>query len=162
MRGPARVRDARAAPQRGRLVPVPELADLALDAEPLKLPVRVNDRDPGRVVAAIFQSFQPFEQDRGDIALGHRADYAAHQDRFQAALQAGRALIAAVGSSVGKAWHNDKDATLGICVIRACPGRAGAGMPTKDWSGREDLNLRPPAPHAGALPGCATPRVEWL
>ena len=26
------------------------------------------------------------------------------------------------------------------------------------WSGREDLNLRPPAPHAGTLPGCATPR----
>src|SRR2546425_8864433 len=26
------------------------------------------------------------------------------------------------------------------------------------WSGREDLNLRRPAPKAGALPGCATPR----
>src|SRR3990172_5887481 len=26
------------------------------------------------------------------------------------------------------------------------------------WSGGEDLNLRPPAPKAGALPGCATPR----
>src|SRR6476620_3875330 len=26
------------------------------------------------------------------------------------------------------------------------------------WSGREDLNLRPPVPHTGALPGCATPR----
>src|SRR3990172_510218 len=26
------------------------------------------------------------------------------------------------------------------------------------WSGLEDLNLRPPAPKAGALPGCATPR----
>jgi hypothetical protein len=26
------------------------------------------------------------------------------------------------------------------------------------WSGREDLNLRLPAPKAGALPGCATPR----
>ncbi len=26
------------------------------------------------------------------------------------------------------------------------------------WSGREDLNLRPPAPKAGALPDCATPR----
>ena len=25
-------------------------------------------------------------------------------------------------------------------------------------SGREDLNLRPPVPHTGALPGCATPR----
>ena len=30
------------------------------------------------------------------------------------------------------------------------------------WSGREDLNLRHPAPKAGALPGCATPRLEHL
>lgn len=28
-----------------------------------------------------------------------------------------------------------------------------------EWSGREDSNFRPPAPHAGALPGCATPRI---
>ena len=28
----------------------------------------------------------------------------------------------------------------------------------QNWSGREDLNLRLPAPKAGALPGCATPR----
>ncbi len=27
-------------------------------------------------------------------------------------------------------------------------------------SGREDSNLRPPAPKAGALPGCATPRIS--
>ena len=27
------------------------------------------------------------------------------------------------------------------------------------WSGREDLNLRPLAPHASTLPGCATPRI---
>ena len=26
------------------------------------------------------------------------------------------------------------------------------------WSGRKDLNLRPPQPHCGALPSCATPR----
>ena len=26
------------------------------------------------------------------------------------------------------------------------------------WSGRSDLNRRPPAPQAGTLPGCATPR----
>src|SRR3984957_14253128 len=26
------------------------------------------------------------------------------------------------------------------------------------WSGRRDLNSGPPAPKAGALPGCATPR----
>src|SRR5713101_6514080 len=30
----------------------------------------------------------------------------------------------------------------------------------RDWSGRPDLNRRPPAPKAGALPGCATPRHE--
>ena len=32
------------------------------------------------------------------------------------------------------------------------------GFNFKVWSGREDLNLRPLAPHASALPGCATPR----
>src|SRR5438105_14679387 len=32
----------------------------------------------------------------------------------------------------------------------------------EDWSGREDLNLRPPGPEPGALPGCATPRLECI
>src|SRR5258705_3660427 len=32
----------------------------------------------------------------------------------------------------------------------------------KKWSGRLDLNQRPPAPHAGALPGCATPRPLYM
>ena len=30
------------------------------------------------------------------------------------------------------------------------------------WSGRLDLNQRPPAPKAGALPGCATPRLASI
>ena len=30
------------------------------------------------------------------------------------------------------------------------------------WSGREDLNLRPHAPHACTLPGCATPRKKQV
>jgi 4-amino-4-deoxy-L-arabinose transferase-like glycosyltransferase len=30
----------------------------------------------------------------------------------------------------------------------------------EDWSGRPDSNGRPPAPKAGALPGCATPRAR--
>ena len=29
-----------------------------------------------------------------------------------------------------------------------------------NWSGREDSNLRPLAPHASALPGCATSRPD--
>src|SRR5271154_1150365 len=34
------------------------------------------------------------------------------------------------------------------------------GNAEDDWSGRRDLNPRPPAPKAGALPGCATPRAD--
>jgi hypothetical protein len=30
--------------------------------------------------------------------------------------------------------------------------------PAVDWSGRRDSNSRPPEPHSGALPGCATSR----
>ena len=36
-----------------------------------------------------------------------------------------------------------------------------AGKSLFSWSGRQDLNLRPLAPHASALPGCATPRPRW-
>src|SRR6185436_5692182 len=35
---------------------------------------------------------------------------------------------------------------------------AGPEIHRSQWSGREDSNFRPPAPHAGALPSCATPR----
>ena len=41
------------------------------------------------------------------------------------------------------------------------PGRAacqGSRRRRRRWSGRRDLNSRHPAPKAGALPGCATPR----
>src|SRR6267142_5245266 len=34
----------------------------------------------------------------------------------------------------------------------------GGNERTSKWSGRQDLNLRPPPPQGGALPGCATPR----
>jgi hypothetical protein len=33
------------------------------------------------------------------------------------------------------------------------------GVTPEKWSGRLDSNQRPPAPKAGALPGCATPRL---
>ncbi len=36
--------------------------------------------------------------------------------------------------------------------------RLQISSPPSIESGREDLNLRPPQPHCGALPGCATPR----
>src|SRR5207302_157485 len=42
--------------------------------------------------------------------------------------------------------------------VRILLGAPIPGLPRK--SGREDSNLRPPAPKAGALPGCATPRLK--
>src|SRR5688500_16282834 len=47
---------------------------------------------------------------------------------------------------------------------RASVAPAGVGLratrSVENWSGRQDLNLRPPDPQSGALPGCATPRRE--
>jgi hypothetical protein len=43
-------------------------------------------------------------------------------------------------------WRTSRNITLSIY------NEAG------NWSEREDSNLRPPAPEAGALPGCATLR----
>ena len=37
---------------------------------------------------------------------------------------------------------------------------AGTNRCCDNWSGRLDSNQRPPAPKAGALPGCATPRLR--
>ena len=34
------------------------------------------------------------------------------------------------------------------------------GQQRTSWSGRQDSNLRPPVPKTGALPGCATPRLN--
>ncbi len=45
----------------------------------------------------------------------------------------------------------------GCCSIHLSYGeKTTAGA--REWSGREDSNLRPPGPKPGALPGCATPR----
>jgi hypothetical protein len=50
-----------------------------------------------------------------------------------------------------------KDLSIAI-VDRAIACRRSPTIEEIDWSGRQDSNLRPLAPHASALPGCATPR----
>ena len=52
-------------------------------------------------------------------------------------------------------------ATLGLegrCSIQMSYGR----ITDSTWSGWRDSNSRHPAPKAGALPGCATPRQNRL
>ena len=51
--------------------------------------------------------------------------------------------------------QGSRDADPGRC--RPPPANDSSEL---TWSGREDSNLRHPAPKAGALPGCATPRCE--
>ena len=44
-----------------------------------------------------------------------------------------------------------------------CKRYGGRNHHRKNWSGLSDLNTRPPAPKAGALPDCAKPRLKnWL
>ena len=63
-----------------------------------------------------------------------------------------------VGGSVGDERQHPCGAAAGPSCAGTAPGLHGEGRGKRKWSGRLDLNQRPPAPHAGALPGCATPR----
>src|SRR5512132_3157886 len=46
------------------------------------------------------------------------------------------------------------------CYRRKRLRRVAATSFVQEWSGRQDVNLRPPDPQSGALPGCATPRLR--
>jgi hypothetical protein len=46
-------------------------------------------------------------------------------------------------------------------LTRGLEGRCSVHLSYWRESGRADLNGRPPAPKAGALPGCATPRASY-
>ena len=51
-------------------------------------------------------------------------------------------------------WRDDPD--------EQDPSGGDSGGARSEWSGRRDSNPRLPAPEAGALPGCATPRQDRL
>ena len=51
-----------------------------------------------------------------------------------------------------------------VAVVRVPPAQAKSNqdeIPRSGISGRPDSNWRPLAPHASALPGCATPRRRF-
>jgi hypothetical protein len=54
----------------------------------------------------------------------------------------------------------DIDVPLVVFSFENVKNHHGLALLKFKWSGREDLNLRHPAPKAGALPGCATPRID--
>src|SRR5437867_3362996 len=74
------------------------------------------------------------------------------------------ARLTAVGEYLSRQTTSKRDAGLlmmfGCCAYRRRMRRLNSHERSEEWSGREDLNLRHPAPKAGALPGCATPRLS--
>src|SRR6185369_15545433 len=89
-----------------------------------------------------------------DLAVGrHHVHLAALAEGGAQRLDARRVNAVVVG-------HEDE--WLSHRQQRPRPGdlRPGRGLPERAWSGWADLNRRPPAPQAGALPGCATSRSD--
>ena len=84
VRRPAGVRDADVSGEALRAGELFQLGDAARRAHAPQPRVRaarrlaVEHRDPGGIVAAIFEPLQPLDEDRNDVALGDRADYPAH------------------------------------------------------------------------------------
>jgi hypothetical protein len=76
MRRPARMGDAGRALETGRQQPF-ELANPSFAFGQAQLAC-VGDRDPGGIVAAIFEPVQPLHQDRRCVAFADIADDAAH------------------------------------------------------------------------------------
>ncbi|MNL40138.1 hypothetical protein D3C87_1624630 [compost metagenome] len=77
VRGPARVGNAQRAGQAGRLRLRVQIGHARDGARALQRLV-AHDGHAARVIAAVLQATQAFDQDRNDIARGNRADDATH------------------------------------------------------------------------------------
>src|ERR1700745_1784515 len=62
--------------------PLGEVDELTLGPPAFDMPVD-QGRDPGRIIAAVFEARHPLEQPRRDRLLGDDADDAAHQTFFR-------------------------------------------------------------------------------
>ena len=71
------------------------------------------------------------------------------------------AAIGEKGSAILSTYYFLKNFSNSGMGVKPPFGLEESPVRSENWSGREDLNLRPPAPKAGALPGCATPRHDW-
>ena len=77
VRGPARVRNAAVALCPGGVHLRRQFGDAA-DGAQAQQPGVVNQRQAGRVVAAVFELAQAFDEDGNDIAVGDRGNDATH------------------------------------------------------------------------------------
>ena len=77
VRGPARMRDARAAAQRSIVQRVLQFGNLAHATAAVQL-ATIHGRDAGGVITAVLEAPKAFYQHRYDVALRDCSDYSAH------------------------------------------------------------------------------------
>src|SRR6516165_9563400 len=118
-----------------------EIVELAFGASAFDAPVDEH-RNPGRIIAAVFEAAQPFEEARGHPLLGDNADDAAHQTflRNRARISAARPGLstccprAIESASAG----TSRVTTLPAATIAPAPTLTGATSavfePIKAWS----------------------------
>src|SRR6185436_5433402 len=82
---------------------------------------------------------------------GERANQSVRRAGGQAAEHERREAVAQVGQG---------SPSVSGCNENAPGFGPRGGNERFEWSGRQDLNLRPPPLQGGALPGCATPRPQ--
>ena len=79
VRRPARVRDAEMAVDRRLVQRFLQHPDLADGAQAANLAAAIQDGKAGRVVTAVFEAAQAFDQDGNDVSISDRADDSAHE-----------------------------------------------------------------------------------
>ena len=144
MRRPAGVADADRPLHRLVVEPPGEIDELALGPPPLDAAVD-QGRDPGRIIAAVFEPPQPFDQPRGDRVLGDDADNAAHQT---SPLQPGADFRGAAG------LVDLRRARQGKRVGRHIAGDDAAGGDDRPGADRNRRHKRGVGADKSALPDC--------
>ncbi len=142
-----RARGARRSPRRARR-PKPSTATCGRRPRARSERCRTRNASPrvqrGRVATPGRRAKMPSKTSERKAATRHAPNPA----------RAGAAIASATITGASRARSAASESGSASALIRMGSDRTAGG----NWSGREDSNFRPPAPHAGALPGCATPR----
>ena len=120
-------------------------------------PVRVGPGDGPATGAERVDAPSPAERRRtfvGAVDLGIAGGLLIRLSVWRLARLRGR------GAALCPSVYTRDAGSVGTSVGTSRQAESGpeAGFVREIWSGREDLNLRPPVPQTGALPDCATPR----
>ena len=105
---------------------------------------------------AVFTSCLRQGNRRTGMGLGRKAS----ATRLPSARGRFRDLMVHWGKPLPKWLCDSSPAQPARGCRRSIAGQARHCVNFKKWSGRQDSNLRPSAPKADALPGCATPRLD--